>query len=784
MPRKILNILLILALLLFLLQAGLYLYHEWRKPQRFQPPPTGQSQSSAPRQETLLGINTNEISYNDGSVPFVDLFRAASPFQENILHLKADKVAYDANGWPTNLNGGEAGTRFLGELPPDTIPAGEYTVLYDGDGELRYGNDAVLVSRSPGRDMIKLDAGANGRLDASLVITRSNPDNYLRNIRILPPGGVCQHNPFKRVDDASGCAAADGAYLPFTDNYASILFNPDYLDFMKDFRAIRFMPMSGITRNPVAHWADRQHLDKATWGGTYGSRGAPLEIMVELANRLHKDVWFNIPHAADDEYVREYATYVRDHLDPDLRIYLEYSNEIWNATFTHGEYMQKKGIELGLGLNAAEVGYEYYTIRARQVFAIWEQAFGGLERFVRVLGGWDTRPDFAEKVLSYDDTYKDVDALAIAPYFGGNIKGFREAETVDDIFRLTTEQDSYRSLPEVLEGVHKHAALAREFGVDLLGYEGGQGLVDWATRKPDQHPNPLLFAANRDPRMGALYTEFLDGWGQAGGKLLMLFSAPRPCQWFGCWGLKESIRQPRGQAPKYAAVMGYIAQQRQWRVAQTPSKPANNPLAAAPRNPEDPVIVWRPATDPERVFFLENPRTLDLLLEGKVWDKRNLFGKWQGKWDKDSLFLTVRVYDSKRVWDSENPQDDDSVMFMIDTDNSRSPHLDGKNDYQLIFACDRGQVTLGEHSAPLSQEALQSIRFDMRAVYDGYWLEAWIPWRALGMQPKIADRVSANVVINDDDDGGTRDGRIAWMAQDKSAPDDPSQWGVILFSGR
>ena len=127
-----------------------------------------------------------------------------------------------------------------------------------------------------------------------------------------------------------------------------------------------------------------------------------------------------------------------------------------------------------------------------------------------------------------------MDAVAIAPYFGGNTKGFRESTTVDDIFRLTTEPDSYRSLPEVLNHVKTQADLAKQFGVQLLGYEGGQGLVDWVTREPTQHPNPLFFAANRDPRMGQLYTEFLNGWQQSGAQLMMLFTAPRTCQWYGC----------------------------------------------------------------------------------------------------------------------------------------------------------------------------------------------------------------------------------------------------------
>lgn len=165
------------------------------------------------RQAASLGINTNEIGYTDASIPFVDLFRSANPFQENVLHLKAEAVTYDANGWPTNLNGGEVGTRFLGELPADAIPAGEYTVLYEGDGDIRYGNDAKLVTHTAGRDLITLDAGSNARLDASLMVTRSNPADYLRNIRILPAGAFASITPLNalqmpmRVAVRRGCTS-------------------------------------------------------------------------------------------------------------------------------------------------------------------------------------------------------------------------------------------------------------------------------------------------------------------------------------------------------------------------------------------------------------------------------------------------------------------------------------------------------------------------------------------------------------------------------------------------
>ncbi|MEZ5449147.1 MAG: hypothetical protein R3E89_09165 [Thiolinea sp.] len=44
-------------------------------------------------------------------------------------------------------------------------------------------------------------------------------------------------------------------FLDFEQRAAQIVFNPDYLNFMRQFRTLRFMGMSGVTRN------DREHLE-------------------------------------------------------------------------------------------------------------------------------------------------------------------------------------------------------------------------------------------------------------------------------------------------------------------------------------------------------------------------------------------------------------------------------------------------------------------------------------------------------------------------------------------
>ncbi|MCB1639819.1 MAG: hypothetical protein KDI15_13340, partial [Thiothrix sp.] len=550
------------------------------------------------------------------------------------------------------------------------------------------------------------------------------------------------------------------------------------------------MAMSGITRNPERYWNERPNLQEASWGGGYGERGAPLEIQVALANRMHQDAWFNLPHAADDDYVRQFATYVRDNLDPGLNIYVEYTNEVWNTTFSHSEYTQKKGIEAGYSINSVEAGFQYYVQRAGEVFAIWEDVFGGRERLTRVIGSWDTRPDISRRLLGQYGGYKHADAMAIAPYFGGNIKGYREARTVDQIFDLTTDPDSFRSLAQVLDHVREQAEIAREYGVRLLAYEGGQGLVDWVTREPDQHPNPLFFAANRDPRMGPLYTELLQGWKDAGGDLFVAFASPRTCQWFGCWGLKEYIRQPVETAYKYAAVLDFIQRHEDWQLQHNKTGPEPEQVAAQAqtdaarheRTPDEPIIVFRPAKDPERYFFLENPRTLDTLISGSSWAKRNLFGKWQGKWDRDYLYLTVRVYDENRVADSEDPTQDDSIEVYIDADNSRLPHYDGKNDFRLIFAWGRDRVFIDPKSPPGTTD--EGLEYSMQATDDGYELQARIPWKMLKVDVDVRHRLGVEIQVNDDDDGGEREQKISWLAREDNAMNDPRLFGVVLISGR
>ena len=216
-----------------------------------------------------------------------------------------------------------------------------------------------------------------------------------------------------------------------------------------------------------------------------------------------------------------------------------------------------------LGLGAVERPWEgaalFHARRSQEIFRIWEQAFGGHERLVRVLawqaagGSWWTD----QMLLGQQDTAKHCDALAIAPYLtfmpapGGRPLNSDEVAkwSVDQVL----EYAATNSLPESLGWIKTQKAVADKYGLQLVAYEAGQHLVGVAGGENNEALTRLLIAANHDPRMGALYKRYLDGWREAGGGLLCLFSSVSTSSKWGSWGLLEGADE--SASPKFDAVV-------------------------------------------------------------------------------------------------------------------------------------------------------------------------------------------------------------------------------------
>ncbi len=602
--------------------------------------------------EPSLGINT-EAPQGDGAVgqpmPFVDVFRTARPFGE-----LSGNVVLDDNGWPTTVDPdlGYARTKLLQGTLKDAIPAGTYTLLYEGEGTIQLGGRRENIKALSGSQKgltfdynpIESDDPEDNGITLVVRDIAAGEGNYIKNIQIIMPGGRCSAlldfggvtpppmtNNYIFAESAADCPTNDSntltnwSYQSFVDQkinadrntLANVIFNPDYLRFLREFKVIRMMNLMEASHgkntcdtddgcpDQVDEWANRATLSDSVWGGTARSKfternGVPVEVIVKLANTLQRDIWVNMPHSANNEFVTEFSKYVAANLSNSIKLYLEYSNEIWNSGFTGQAYVATKGKQLGLdsvpenfqrfcdGKTEEEqnrlrcgkyfAGLRYYSLRSVEFFNIWKEQFAGnTDRFTRVLGTSQGDKIRTEEMIKYVGQ-TEVDAIAMAPYFFGCTvktgscanapKVLADATTVDDVFDIvdqTIEQD-----PSALDGtiakIKNQLDITSKYNVKLITYEGGQHLTTSVMgaaglSEPEKDTFRALFkATNRDPRMKQRYEKLLNAWkgfSDQGTTLFTLYTLPQSYYRHGNWGLKEHLNKSRDESPKYDAVMGF-----------------------------------------------------------------------------------------------------------------------------------------------------------------------------------------------------------------------------------
>lgn len=512
----------------------------------------GVSPSTSP-----IGTNLTGIADWSAEWTFVDAFKASRAWISGSSSQWDDgrPLDLDADGWVRSLLPGQLARTLV--LPEGHYPAGRYIVMYDGEGTLTYGGGGTrdAASSAPGRDVVVAD----GTNPVIVTITATSPSNYLRNIRFIMPGGACSTDAFRYCDDASPCET--GTCNRFEDHYATQIFHPTFLSRLRGYRVLRFMDWMATNNSSVSSEGPR--VSDARWT----SRGVPVEILLELANRLGADAWLTVPHLATDAYVTSLASAVRDQLAPGLVAYVEYSNEIWNGIFSQGTYCEQQGLALGLSSNPYEARLRFQAQRSVEIFEIFDRVFEGeaRQRIVRVLAAQAANPWTSTTLLDHGDTRHHVDALAIAPYFGGYLGSPEEQGRVSamDLDALFAELHGV-AVPESLDWVSRHAEVAAERDVALIAYEAGNHLAGFQGVENDDAINALFDAANRDPRMRQVYSTYLDGWKERGGELLAHFvNCSAPSKW-GRWGALEYLEQPRSEAPKYDAIHAFIEANPAW----------------------------------------------------------------------------------------------------------------------------------------------------------------------------------------------------------------------------
>jgi hypothetical protein len=499
------------------------------------PPPSTGTRSQ-------IGTNLAGIADWSSEIPFVDMFKTSREWisqRQGAKWGEGGPLKLTTEGWIASLAPGQFAETVM--MTGKTFPAGRYTLLYDGEGKLDFTfANAKIISQSPGKMIVDVTPDEGG---VFLRLLETNSSNPVRNIRFIMPG--------------------------FENTYQTQPFNPIFLERLSNFSTLRFMDWAATNNSTLANWGDRITTNSATQAT---SKGVALEYMIQLANTLKIDPWFTIPAQASDEYVRNFATMVRDRLDPSLTVHIEYSNEVWNTLFSQAAYAGQKGLERRLDNTSFGAGLRYYSERSVEIFKIWETVFGSStnQRVERVLAGHAANPWVGEQILGWKDAYKHADAYAIAPYFDGfgdaDGDGWSDINDVDRVnitINMTPDQiidGMLKEIPTEIKAMFdSNASVTKRFGVDLLAYEGGAHLTsyqfpsDKLTKMTD-----LFTAVNRNARMRDVYKAYLDQWKASGGSDFNHFNdVTAPSKW-GFWGALEYQNQNPTTAPKYQGIMDFI----------------------------------------------------------------------------------------------------------------------------------------------------------------------------------------------------------------------------------
>lgn len=522
----------------------------------------GQSSTITPG-KLPIGINLRETNYYSPNVPFTDIMKTASKMITYDVSGKdsswdtgvLEQIPRDENGWPLQLpvviNGTPHGIRIL----VNNTVAGEHVLLHEGNGAYAWRNlDGVERN---GHTYLPLN-GQGGHI--YLQISRSEGDNHLRNLRLIP-----------------------GDYADREDEMP--LFRPLYLQGLRPFHCLRFMEWTKTNNSQQIHWQDRSRPEYYSQGL---DNGVSLEYAIELANTLNVDAWFCVPHMASDNYIRKMAQLIRDTLKRDLTCYIEYSNEIWNWQFEQAHWVVNNGlaphwptgfkeetrsvetyVENGLaGINTkAEDHPEKDAFMMARTFRLFSEVFADQnERLIRVAGVQHAWIDNTRRILEYlfETDGTGCDAISPAGYVGFGEKDHQKWLQMDPE-EVTSEMivQAARAHSEQYEWVwtEKTAAYAKKYNIDFLVYEGGQHMQPW--QQQEWKYNPAVWDAQITAGMYDLYQEnFIRHTGpQVNCKLFMAYCylGTRESR-YGSWGHLESLQQLKTgnisqNAPKYKALL-------------------------------------------------------------------------------------------------------------------------------------------------------------------------------------------------------------------------------------
>jgi fibronectin type 3 domain-containing protein len=164
-------------------------------------------------------------------------------------------------------------------------------------------------------------------------------------------------------------------------------------------------------------------------------------------------------------------------------------------------------------------------------------------------------------------------------------------------------------------------------------------------------------------------------------------------------------------------------------------------------------------------------------ISGTVSSTADLSANWRALWDASYLYLLVETTDDIRTVDSGTALfNDDAVELFLDADNSNGPSYGG-NDFQFLFSADGTTFQESKHNATAGVSFAR-----VNGPGGSYTMEIRIPWTTLTVAPAANNLLGIDVQVDDDDDGGARDGLRQWSDTGNQVWSNPSLMGTVRLT--
>lgn len=486
------------------------------------------------------------------------------PFVDAVKAMRWNNAgSWDANGYPASASGGTV-SGWAGYDNGTTWPDGDYVLTWEGSGDVVVIQNAVLKSQSlttnPKRRVYTINTGQH----ALMIQVNSFPAT---NIRL---------------------------FLPGLENHTS-LWNPDYVAYMEPFRGtvLRFMDLNGTNHSQQANWSDRTPRNWSTYvnsnnnSAAYVVKGnASYESMVELCNQLDCDMWVTVPHLATDDYVQKLANLIKTGRDgtqqvtqplkADKKVWIEYSNEVWNWSFGQAHWVNNNTSIPGANL------YQKYANQSVKMFNTFRTAFADNSRVRRILStqtdwgdAWVTREYFSQI-----NPGTDIDAVGVTTYFSHGLEQWMydnwpvtQTQAIDRL-RTVVGSGPFTATETVWANqvVAKQFAISAEFGnIPLVAYEGNSHVTTSAMIRDRSGAQRHLFDAipesvnflhqmERTSAFATIYNTWIRRYEATGNgvfKTNMPFVLVSGWSKWGQWGHVEYVGQTVDQAPKYKMLLDH-----------------------------------------------------------------------------------------------------------------------------------------------------------------------------------------------------------------------------------